>query len=99
MEIFSVRGELTLADPIDPAGSGLLLAVSDATGTRLSRRDATRQHRMARRPGGRALDLQRPSGDGAKWDHPRQSSARRSRRPGVFVFRIDARRPLAARSP
>ena len=98
MEIFSVRGELTLVDPIDPAGSGLLLTVSDATGNRLS----------AETPPGSTGWRADPAAGRWIFNDPLATAPNgitrvvlreRSRRPGVFVFRIDARRPLAAPQP
>ena len=98
MEIFSVRGELTLADPIDPAGSGLLLTVSDASGNRLS----------AETPPGSTGWRADPAAGRWIFNDPLATAAsgitravlrERSNRPGVFVFRIDARRPLAAPQP
>ena len=81
----------TLPDPIDPAGSGLLLAVSDAGGPGSPRR-RLRQHRMQRRPGGGRW-IFNDSLATAATGITRVVLRERSNRPGVFVFRIDAAGP------
>jgi DNA-binding beta-propeller fold protein YncE len=99
IETITMRGELTLAGPVDPAGAGFLLGVSDAGGPRLSARTL---------PGSTGWRADRGA---TRWVF-RDGSAtaaggitrivlrdRSRRRPGLFTFRIEVRRSLAAVSP
>ena len=97
-ETFSFRGELTLTDPIDPAGSGLLLAVSDASGPRLSTGTPAGSSAWRADPAkGRWIfsDPAATTGGGISRVVLRQ----RTGQPGVFVFRIEARHALENPQP